>query len=163
MWHGQTHHLGVSCWWLLEHVFPIWSLHLVLLSMATRTHRCGKDWVCAGVESCVSGLFPGNRKVHKPGWPQGILLPSSTDCPRGCVPVKGWGSSTGPGTPHTTSTSGGSRCACAADSSFTREILWHSMSLVVMWVRLRIKKIKHWEHWFLEHILVHYLHWYFLF
>lgn len=70
---------------LLEHVLPIWSLHLVFLSMATTTHRCGKGWACAGVESGVSVLFPGNEKVHKPGWPWGILLPSSTGCPSDCL------------------------------------------------------------------------------
>lgn len=90
---------------LLEHVLPIWSLHLLFLSMETRIHRCGKGQACAGVESGVSGLFPGNGKVHKPGWPQGTLLPGSTDCPSDCVPGKGWSSSTEPGTPHTTSTS----------------------------------------------------------
>lgn len=130
-WYGQTHHLGVPCM-----LVTCWSVSFpsglcTWFSFPwqpghTGVGRAGFVLVCSQVY-----LDCSQAKVHKPGWPQGILLPSSTDCPSDSVPVKSWGSSTEPGFLHTTSTSGGSRCACASGNSFTREILQTSMSFVV--------------------------------
>lgn len=113
---------------LLEHVLPTWSLYPVFLSVAIRTQTwvgggwCS-GWIFAGMEWDVAGMFPGHGNVHEHGWPVCVHLPRSTDCPGDCAPVKGWCNSTEPSPPHTTSTSGGSRCACAVASSFIKGIL----------------------------------------